>query len=67
MKYKLTNEQKEMIKHIEDTIFSKYEIDMQDYIEIETLFTILEDLMGKIGYLKDKIEDIKDELNNDYD
>lgn len=59
MKYKLTDGEKDYIHHIEKQTLSKYKIDKQDYIEIETFFTIMEDLMGEIGYLEDKVNELE--------
>lgn len=55
----------ELIKKIENITLSDYEI-KGDYIEIDNLMTIIEDLFFEYESLKEKFEDLENDIKDNY-
>lgn len=55
----------ELIKKIENITLSDYEI-KGDYIEFDNLMTIIEDLFFEYESLKEKFEDLENDIKDNY-
>ena len=59
MKYKLNEKDLQIINKVSSITFTDYQIDNQDYIEADNLVSAIIDLLYEVDYLKEKIEDIE--------
>lgn len=66
MKYKLTDEEKELMQKVEDITITKYEIDNEGYITIEDLMCAIDDLVLDAKYQEEKYQDLKNDMELHY-
>lgn len=66
MKFKLDEHWKNIEQKAEKITMTDYEVDYQDYIEVENLLSIIEDLIGEIEHLKEEKEAIEQDRNDNY-
>lgn len=66
MKYKLSEKELELMKKVSNETITDYKIDNQDYIEVDNLISAIYDLMYEIGHYKEEIEDIKQDIEDNY-
>lgn len=64
MYQKLCERDIELIKEVQKRTLTDYEL-LGEFIPCDSFICIIEDLMGEIGILEEKIEDLK-EKNNEY-
>lgn len=67
MKYKLTDEEKELMKKVKDITITKYEIDNEGYITIEDLMCAIEDLVIDNKHQEEKYQDLKNRMESYYE
>lgn len=64
MYYELNYKQKELIERIKKEI-NIYDLNMKgDFIPVESLWDLVEDIYDGYDYLKEKFEDYKNEVEN---
>ena len=66
MKYKLTEQEKELMQKVEDITITKYEIDNEGYIKIEDLMCAIDDLVIDNKYQEEKYQDLKNDMELHY-
>ena len=66
MKYKLDEYWKAVEQKAEKITMTNYEVDYQDYIELENLLSIIEDLIGEVEHLKEEKEEIEQDRDDNY-
>ena len=66
MKYKLTEQEKELMQKVEDITITKYEIDNEGYITIEDLMCAIDDLVLDAKYQEEKYQDLKNDMELHY-
>ena len=66
MKYKLDDLDKELIQKAGKQTLSKYEIDNQNYIEVQELIRVIDDLMLEVNHLEEEVQDIKQDMQENY-
>ena len=63
--YRLNDEQKELINNISEITLTDYE-SLGDFIEIEKIWNIIEDLKCSYGNLEEKYEDLVRDVEDNY-
>lgn len=66
MKYKLSEEDINLLNRIRKITLTNYEIDELGYIEVENLLSAIDDLEREVDELNDKIERIVNERDTFY-
>lgn len=66
MKYKLDEYWKNIEQKAEKITMTNYEVDYQDYIKVENLLSIIDDLIREIEHLKEEKEAIEQDRNDNY-
>lgn len=67
MKYKLTEQEKELMQEVKDITITKYEIDNEGYITIEDLMCAIEDLVIDAKNQEEKYQDLKNRMESYYE
>lgn len=66
MYQKLTEKELELIEEIENRTGTDYEL-LGEFLPIDSFICIVEDLMAEIGFLEEKIEDLREIKEQDED
>ena len=66
MKYRLDDNNLRIIRKASEITCTNYEIDNQDYIEIENLLDAIECLEYEVDRLNEKYEDLKQDIEDNY-
>ena len=67
MKYKLNEEELELMKRVSKTTITNYFIDNEGYIEIDSLMCAIDDLYREVDYQKEQYEDLKNDMEGYYE
>ena len=67
MKYKLNEEELELMKRVSKTTITNYFIDNKGYIEIDSLMCAIDDLYREVDYQKEQYEDLKNDMESYYE
>jgi len=65
MYYKLSDDEKEIIKKVQKRTITEYDI-QNDFINVEHIMYIVEDLLNEIDRLEEEKEEIIQERNDNY-
>lgn len=68
MKYKLEEMWLKLIKEASDTVGTDYttDIDADDYIEVDALLDLIEELNYAVKHVQDELDDFKNEVDEYY-
>lgn len=68
MKYKLEEMWLKLIKEASDTVGTDYttDIDADDYIEVDDLLELIEELNYAVKHVQEEFDDFKNEVEEDY-
>lgn len=68
MKYKLEEMWLKLIKEASDTVGTDYttDIDADDYIEVDDLLGLIEELNYAVKHVQEEYDDFKNEVEEDY-
>ena len=67
MKYKLNEEELELMKRVSEATITNYFIDNEGYIEIDSLMCAIDDLYREVDYQKEQYEDLKNDMESYYE
>lgn len=65
MYYKLSDDEKEIIKKVQKRTITEYDI-QNDFINVEHIMYIVEDLLNEIDRLEEKLEEEIQDKNDNY-
>ena len=65
MYYKLSDDEKEIIKKVQERTITEYDI-QNDFINVEHIMYMVEDLLNEISRLEEEKEEIIQERNDNY-
>ena len=65
MYYKLSDDEKEIIKKVQKRTITEYDI-QNDFINVEHIMYMVEDLLNEIGRLEEELEEIIQERDDNY-
>ena len=65
MYYKLSDDEKEIIKKVQERTITEYDI-QNDFINVEHIMYMVEDLLNEIDRLEEEKEEIIQERNDNY-